>query len=404
MILLRALIIVIRKEQKMHIFVLLFLWFFSGSLEAVPLHEELVDSIMKAARKNLTVEENVEALKHLVYEQDFTNLQEADVNRRVGTSVVDPEKSTLVSSLLHFFSVEGSGLGSETSEEDQRRDKFFKYLVGLYKEFPLIRIGYNNPREFDRSKGYVTLCFYIQKKYHHAALVFEHPGLFGGIDAALCHLTYGEESGSGTKREKVYRIRREGREEIINKLVWAKNNKSGDDESPDRSILRWYPYFTFEVDLKRMYKALSKAGWSALLERKHSYNYMGLISHNCCTYVAELLEEMGVNLEYRKSYKLFFTDEDLKRVVNRYAWNSKRKYDVTFTEYDRENEDDLPFAIANRKNLYRVLMVKSEREEERLRIEEEKARQKAEARKKAEEEKQKIEEERESKRQNFLLN
>lgn len=401
----------------MYLIALLFLCIFPNALQAMPSHEEFVDSIMKAARKSLSVEEeaakrnlssketeesqtmlkavvksNIVTLRELVYEQNFSNVQRAPVTHRRDQS------PSLVSALTNFFSLKNSG--AEIPEEDRERNRFFDYLVSLYAEFPLVRIGYNNPREFDRSKGYVTLCFFIQKEYHHAGLVFEYPGLLWGVNAELFHLAYGEESGSGDKGKKVYRIRREGKEKIINRLIWSKNNNSGDDERPDRSILKWYPYATFEVDLKKMYKALSKAGWSALLEKEHSYNRMGLISHNCCTYVAELLEIMGVNLEYRRSYKLFFTDEDLRRLVDRhFYWNSERKYKVQFTEYDRENKDALPFAYANRNNLYRVLKVKDDIEEEKARqkaeknrrIEEEKARKEA-------EEKRRIEEKREAER------
>ncbi len=288
----------------MFVIIFLFLCITAAStLEAVPPHDELVEEIMQTARKSFLIKENIEVLKTLVYEQNFTNSQTNSAHPIGNGTDKEREKSTLVSSLKHFLNGEGSGYDSETSEEDKRRDNFFKYIVGLYNEFPLVRVGYNNPCEFDKNTGYVTVCFFIQPKYHHAALVFEYPGWWNSVNAEMFHLTYAEESGSHENKKKVFSVRREGKEDIINRLVWAKNNKSGNDENPDRGILRWYPYCTFEVNLTQMYKALSKVGWEAL-KRKHSYNYMGLVSHNCCTYVAEQLEEMGINLRYKKRYPL----------------------------------------------------------------------------------------------------
>src|SRR5258708_2435081 len=147
-------------------FLILLVWcFLSTSLEAAPPHEELVGDIMEAAKKSFGVTSNVAVLKRLVYEQDFDDLQGVD----------DPTPLSLFQRLNPFSAV-GSGFEPETPERssDKRRDKFFNYLVGLYKEFPLVRIGYN-PSEVDPTRGYVTLCFLIQPDYHHAALVLEYP-------------------------------------------------------------------------------------------------------------------------------------------------------------------------------------------------------------------------------------
>lgn len=379
----------------MYVFFFLFIWILSTSLEAAPPHDELVDTIMKTARRNLSVQKNVGMLKHLVYEQDFTNLQathvNANANQKAGISSVDAERPNLVSSLLHLFNMERSGFVSEISEGNKRRDKFFNYLIDLYNEFPLIRIGYKPIPKFAPDTGYVTLCFHILKDYHHPVLVFEYPGFGGSVDAALCHLAYGEdlEFCSGEKKRKeAYRVYYQEKETIIDKLVWTKNNKNGDQKNPDRGILRCYPYFTFEVNLNQMHKTLSKIRQEAL-KNKYPYDRLGLIHHNCCTYAAEQLEEMGINLRYRKSYNLYFTDQNLKRLVDSYAiGNDKRihMYRAEYVKNEHENKDNLPLVITNRSNLYRVLKTKAQIEAEKeAEREKEKARKEAEAKRKAEE-------------------
>lgn len=168
-----------------------------------------------------------------------------------------------------------------------------------------------------RGKGHATVVFKLQKNYDHAGLVFEYIDSRGSCVASFVHLALLDDSSfdlSSGKPTADYKVHYKDSEYIVSRLVWDKSNTPG----KRRDILQYYPYKTFEVPLDAMLRVIERVKIDDR-ERTYRYNVLGLFAHNCLTYVAELLEQLGVALAYRSSYTLYFHTDDLKKLLDRMA-------------------------------------------------------------------------------------